>query len=233
MNIFVLAQKSTKFMTKISCFNITKKISFNKKREIGIEKLKNQIITDNQDPKTQVIKTIKNQTENLLLKSKLENVGDYIDADIKREGQEFGFDFSKFKKRNEDLSKTNASSVKDKSPAKKGKKEKTDSQEDLKKILDEETYEKLEEMITIDKTTEKIIGKTTDLNDNRGVLTKLSVDADQIIDKNGKVHEMNSQLDDDDENFSSKVLVHRPERHHLWGLGEEVKNKKKSKETNK
>ncbi len=96
-------------------------------------------------------------------------------------------------------------------------------------MLDEDTFEKLEEMIIIDKSTEKMIGKTFDVNDDRGVLTKVTIDPQQVVEDNRSLSENATTLDEENENISRNVLVHRPERKHLWGLGEEVKNKKRSK----
>jgi len=222
-------------MFKLSFNNITKKISLSKKRDMGIQKLKKEIENNYSDKKDQLYHSIKNQSENLNIKSKIDEVGEEFDGEAKTEIKELGFDFSKFKKRNEKLDKTSQVKTEEKKEnpynlkKEKGNKEDKDDQEDLKKMLDEDTFEKLEEMIIIDKSTEKMIGKTFDVNDDRGVLTKVTIDPQQVVEDNRSLSENATTLDEENENISRNVLVHRPERKHLWGLGEEVKNKKRSK----
>jgi len=222
-------------MFKLSFNNITKKISLSKKRDMGIQKLKKEIENNYSDKKDQLYHSIKNQSENLNIKSKIDEVGEQFDGEAKTEIKELGFDFSKFKKRNEKLDKTSQVKTEEKKEnpynlkKEKGNKEDKDDQEDLKKMLDEDTFEKLEEMIIIDKSTEKMIGKTFDVNDDRGVLTKVTIDPQQVVEDNRSLSENATTLDEENENISRNVLVYRPERKHLWGLGEEVKNKKRSK----
>jgi hypothetical protein len=238
MNSLFSFGKGRYVMFKLSFHNITKKISLSKKRDIGVQKLKKEIENNISDKKDQLYQSIKNQSENLNIKNKINEIGEELDGEMKTEIKELGFDFSKFKKRNEKLDKSSQKNTEEKKEnpcnLKKGKgnkedKENKDDQEDLKKMLDEETFEKLEEMITIDKSTEKMIGKTFDVNDDRGILTKVSIDPQQIVEDKRSISENVSTLDEENENVSRNVLVHRPERKHLWGLGEEVKNRKRSK----
>ena len=49
MSIFLLIQRNAKLLSHLSNFRITKKISFSKKRDIGMEKLKKEIHLDNED----------------------------------------------------------------------------------------------------------------------------------------------------------------------------------------
>lgn len=233
MKFFKLRIGSFQNLPMIFKREFSRKISFNRKKEIGVNILQKQMEKEMEDPVNQTFNAIKTQSDKI---ENFQESKDYSITPSEEDTPKINFDFSKFTRRNnelEEIQNATKNQPKDfrKNIRKKDKqpKEEKDEKKELTELLGEEAMEKLEEMIEIDKSVEKHTGRSFDINDARSGVVNLIVDEDKVVTK--KHQNQLQSIEETPQNTQEEpknVLVNRPGRNFVWGVGEEVRQKRRS-----